>query len=763
MLTNPQRSLVPTRASLRQLLGKLLPTDAELQAFCLDHFPEIAARFTDNMDRLIKLNLLLTCVPADQLLVLLRSTFPDALAHHSNVPLYEAAQDTLDSSPENMHKLRNRLRMLAKVRTFWIAGVLESSLNGLSPIALDKESCSGAGFSTWDAVLYCPPQRYQSIPREKRMLDLFDEHLGELLIVGMPGSGKTTTLLELCRDLLARAELEPGAPIPVVLNLSTWAQKSLPIADWIIDELYHRYDVPRVVGTAWSQARILLPLLDGLDELRLEFRASCVAALNHYLQTAEAPGLVVCCRQADHEALPAPLRLQAAIRLNPLSAEQIARQLELRGVSEEQFRALIGTDSPLRELTHSPLFLDILLRVLHGQTADALLATANAEERRRNLFGAYFQAVTMRRSVPSRYSPPQTLHYLSEIARRLAAQNQSAFYVEDLQPPAQQTRLQKWAYRLGPPTILYLFIGAIYYAFQGISLALRPNQFGVDFSSFPRWMLPVSYAVTSILAIIFSVAQEPLERARTSFEFRWSWSALSAGIQPSLKASIRKGLSSWLICSLCSAMLGLSIIIHRNPQFSSTTRAAVTVLIGLFLIYCITFAVPFALGYFWAELFRKAICYDVLRERQFPNQDNSIAMRRIVILLGCWLAFLTTFSLVSIWCLSSFQTPVLRYGLVLAYMTFSGLLASIIPYVGGLAVARHYTIRVLLARRGLLPFRLVEFLNFAADHLLLRRVGGGYVFIHRLFADYLATLSPDEQQRLSTALVRPTSRQNLNR
>ena len=210
-------------------------------------------------------------------------------------------------------------------------------------------------------------------------------------------------------------------------------------------------------------------------------------------------------------------------------------------------------------------------------------------------------------------------------------------------------------------------------------------------------------------------------------------------------------------------MLGLSIIIHRNPQFSSTTRAAVTVLIGLFLIYCITFAVPFALGYFWAELFRKAICYDVLRERQFPNQDNSIAMRRIVILLGCWLAFLTTFSLVSIWCLSSFQTPVLRYGLVLAYMTFSGLLASIIPYVGGLAVARHYTIRVLLARRGLLPFRLVEFLNFAADHLLLRRVGGGYVFIHRLFADYLATLSPDEQQRLSTALVRPTSRQNLNR
>jgi predicted NACHT family NTPase len=48
---------------------------------------------------------------------------------------------------------------------------------------------------------------------------VFDDMGGELLILGAPGSGKTTTLLELAGELLARAEAEDGQPIPVVFNL----------------------------------------------------------------------------------------------------------------------------------------------------------------------------------------------------------------------------------------------------------------------------------------------------------------------------------------------------------------------------------------------------------------------------------------------------------------------------------------------------------------------------------------------------------------
>jgi hypothetical protein len=38
------------------------------------------------------------------------------------------------------------------------------------------------------------------------------------------------------------------------------------------------------------------------------------------------------------------------------------------------------------------------------------------------------------------------------------------------------------------------------------------------------------------------------------------------------------------------------------------------------------------------------------------------------------------------------------------------------------------------------PWQYVRFLDYAADRVLLRRVGGGYSFIHPLLMDYFASL-----------------------
>ena len=53
------------------------------------------------------------------------------------------------------------------------------------------------------------------------MLNIFQEiGLGRsLLILGAPGSGKTTMLLELTRQLLERARKNDDQPIPIVFNL----------------------------------------------------------------------------------------------------------------------------------------------------------------------------------------------------------------------------------------------------------------------------------------------------------------------------------------------------------------------------------------------------------------------------------------------------------------------------------------------------------------------------------------------------------------
>ena len=67
-----------------------------------------------------------------------------------------------------------------------------------------------------------------------------------------------------------------------------------------------------------------------------------------------------------------------------------------------------------------------------------------------------------------------------------------------------------------------------------------------------------------------------------------------------------------------------------------------------------------------------------------------------------------------------------------------GLLAGLLK--GGLACWRHYVLRFLLWRAGMMPWNYPRFLDEAARHILLHRVWGGYTFPHRLFQNYISSL-----------------------
>src|SRR5262249_8882800 len=151
---------------------------------------------------------------------------------------------------------------------------------------------------------------------------VFDDLAGELLILGAPGAGKTTMLLELARDLLERAQHDAAHPIPVVFNLSTWAAQHPPINTWLVDELSKRYDVPRKIGQAWVDGGTILPLLDGLDEVALDQRAACVEAINAYHGAHGPLRLVVCSRSAEYELLAVRLQFQGAVVIQPLAMDQ---------------------------------------------------------------------------------------------------------------------------------------------------------------------------------------------------------------------------------------------------------------------------------------------------------------------------------------------------------------------------------------------------------------------------------------------------------
>ena len=140
----------------------------------------------------------------------------------------------------------------------------------------------------------------RSFPLGTRIPEVYDAANGQLLILGAPGSGKTTLMLELARDLLARAEQNAQQQMPVIFTLSSWAAKQQPLAEWMIEELINKYQVPHQLAHVWVETDQILPLLDGLDEVETLNRTKCIEAINTYHQEHAFLPLVVSSRSADY-------------------------------------------------------------------------------------------------------------------------------------------------------------------------------------------------------------------------------------------------------------------------------------------------------------------------------------------------------------------------------------------------------------------------------------------------------------------------------
>ncbi|MBN1811154.1 MAG: NACHT domain-containing protein [Anaerolineae bacterium] len=611
---------------------------------------------------------------------------------------------------EEQRDYRNRQAMVERVKNSWIKGVLEQSLYQVARAELNLQEQSDAVERPRAAVVQEQGRLTRELSHGVRMSDLFDELGGGLLILGAPGTGKTTMLLELASDLLDRAARDPEHPIPVVFHLSSWAVRRQPLDAWMVDELKERYDVPQKVARTWVEQEAILPLLDGLDEVTEEHRAACAEAINAWRREHGLVPMAVCSRMAEYETLAVRLRLQRAVAIEPLAREQVDAYLEgarpaLAGVQQS-----LSVDATLYELLDTPLMLGIVGLAYSGDPAAGLQMAGTIEERQERLFGAYVETMLKRRGEEGRYVRHQVGRWLAWLARQMVAHGQSVFLLERMQPdwlPGRwQQRLAIWG-----AAILGGLVGALVFGLVGglVGELAVGLAFGLVFGL--------------VGGLVVGLGQGAIEPAET---LRWSWPAAHSalvgwlvvgsiiGLVGGLVGGLVFGLVFALVFGLVGGLIGglnAGEMPRQDTANAGMRRSAHVALISaLVSVPVATLVFGLVSGLVGGLVEPKVVYLTFVLEGRLVEW--------LAAYLGAWLVM----------------------GLYLGL--FVGLAVGLVVGLekGGAACLQHLVLRYLLVRNGLAPWKYATFLDHATERFLLRKVGGGYIFIHRLLQDYLAEL-----------------------
>ncbi|OGO36601.1 MAG: hypothetical protein A2W35_16395 [Chloroflexi bacterium RBG_16_57_11] len=571
----------------------------------------------------------------------------------------ERGQDILGQN----QKLLNRRNMLQKIWNTWIDDYLRKSLYNEVFIELCMETRPNAVEHPWDMVMQIPDREPRMVAFGTTMHELFDQASGALLILGEPGSGKTTMLLKLASQAIKRAQEDSLQPIPVVFNLSSWIPKQ-SFADWLVDELRAKYYVPQKVSRLWVENDELLLLIDGLDEVKAENREACVKAINSYREEHTVQ-LTICSRRQEYEALTAHLKLGGAVLIQPLTDQQVDTYLRSAGNGLVVVHQFVNCDPELREFAQTPLILNILILTYQNATVESLKNLETTTYFRKSLFDDYVDQMFKRRGNNPKFPKNQTVKLLVWLAASMKKHQQSLFYIEDIRPS--WFPYSEKARRFSIGLILAILFGLLYGLIGGWNKGL---PFGL------------------IFGLIFGIITgrigdlEPTEKLNLSLSgsiiglafglFILLIGGLFVGLDDFIiKAGILVGLVSVLIIGLRSTVVENRRMVGEGIKKSLKNS----------LIAALIFGLPFAL----------------------------LAWNIRGLIMG------------------------LAFGLL----------------YGGFFIIVHLLSRLFLYWSSHLPWNIVAFLDYCTDRIFLRRVGGGYIFIHRMLMEHFAEMDEERIKALA--------------
>jgi len=676
---------------------------------------------------------------------------------------------------------RQRTVLLSKVKDYWIKGVLEKSLYTEAMIELGLEERSDLVERPFIGFEELSEESGESLPTGTGATEFFDQ-IGDgrtLLILGEPGSGKTITLLKLAQNLIACAEDNVNRLIPVVFNLSSWAIRRQTIADWLLDELWKKYGVAKAIGKDWVEHQRLILLLDSLDEVKIEVREACVQAINQFMEDNGQTEVVVCSRIAEYEALSARLRLRGSIFIRSLTPEQINQYLDRVGEQLQAVKTLLQEDNELQDLAKSPLTLSVMTLAYRGKKIEEIPQTGSIKERRQHLFDTYINRMFSQERIgkPREYKPPyqnqQTILWLTWLAKHMTKESQTVFLIENLQPRWLKTNSQKLLYVLAVPLFIISVIVFLEY-FTGIPIT--PEQINLFVLLLILLINALIWSSIMALSLISNIPPNLyfIIKCIAAFIIPVKWEEKDWFINSNIinkilffnlftpEIEIVESVS-W---SLSIALKTLRITFMRDLFF----------LVAKYIIILMLFLMPLSVlinalngdkligsPFFYGFFYMGSLFYFSLLSMNFlfsginikvsvtktvaPNEGiwktlaNIIPLSIMGFIIGFAFGFpMTTLPLL----LSSVKIKQNLTDIVLSLssqLSMSILLAIMFATLAVGACIKHFVLRIILYRTGYIPWNYASFLNYASDRIFLRKVGGSYIFIHRMLQEHFARMN----------------------
>ncbi|NES21842.1 MAG: NACHT domain-containing protein [Symploca sp. SIO3E6] len=608
------------------------------------------------------------------------------------------------------------------------------------------------------ATVVQPSQSPEPLAAGTRIVEVFNrrEIKRQLLILGEPGAGKTTMMLELAEDLLRQAVADKTEPIPVLLNLSSWKNPQQSIFDWLLGELNEKYGIRQDVARQWLGENQILPLLDGLDEVAPQHQKACAEKLNDWLiaELEQRPcSVLICCRREEFEqGVQQPLSLYGAIYLQPLTIEQIEdyfTQFNLQDVWQT-----VQQSKVLQEILTTPLFLSMFgLVQAHGKfSLSDWESGATSMHKIKYLLDTYWEATMSRelitnprekrqgigsktygkKPVPTRRAVLRALVFTAKMLRR---ESSTELLIEKMQPTVLTIRRQKRAYRLIIALIGGLNSGMTFGLIFGLIL-------GMNWGLIERLIGALIVAlIIGLIALIIGLiigligvpipglkTIEPLEEIAISMSHEGLRKILRAlgtglisglviGLIGALIIGLIGGLIVWLLSGLMIEVLIIGLIYGSIIGLIGGLTVGLTLMPGAVLI-----------GRLKADI----------QTRIKPNQGIKNAVKNTVILSGIALVIALPFKFILEYLLSHiFDSEVLlrAVGITVTVLIWSGFVQT-----GVGALIQHIALRIILAWNCYAPLRYDLLLNYCTERLLLQRVGGRYRFMHKFLQDHFARM-----------------------